>query len=163
MTRSYICSYVHYRKRQRSLQGHTGSCMGRHGTFGEVVWKGSVGVHECGGTLRKNACGRHPHGAGVRGSAYGLHVAPRPVRLGGLRPQRLAPGTPQRARTRGRARRATGRPCCRSGARHGAPRRLARPTAAPGVPACLRRRPPAPPPCPSGASASGRMAPVRWR
>jgi hypothetical protein len=52
MTTSYICSYVHYRKQQRSLQGHTGSFINRDGTFGTVVWKGSMGVHDCGGTKK---------------------------------------------------------------------------------------------------------------
>src|SRR5262249_46733887 len=48
------------------------------------------------------------------------------------------------------------------GARHETPRLLTRPTAVYGAPACLRRRPRARPPCPSGAPASGRMAPARW-
>jgi hypothetical protein len=57
---SYICSYVHYINSQRSLQGHAGSFIRCDGTFGEVMWKGSVGVHDCGGTLRKKVSGRHP-------------------------------------------------------------------------------------------------------
>lgn len=39
---SYVCSYVHYRKLRRSLQEHAGSFISRDGTFGAVVWKGSV-------------------------------------------------------------------------------------------------------------------------
>ena len=52
MTTSYTCSYVHYRKPQRSLQGHAESFINRDGAFGEVLWKGSAGDHECGGTQK---------------------------------------------------------------------------------------------------------------
>ena len=45
--------------------------------------KVSVYIHDCGGTQKNMAC-RTRHGAGVRGSAPGPHVAPRPARCGGL-------------------------------------------------------------------------------
>jgi hypothetical protein len=87
MTMSYICSYVHYRKTRRSLQEHAGSFINRDGTFGAVVWMGSVGIHECGGTQKNMTC-RTRHGAGVRGSAQHPHVTSRPTRFGGLGQQR---------------------------------------------------------------------------
>jgi hypothetical protein len=64
MKASLICSYVDYRKPRRSLQGHAGSFICYDGTFGEVVWKGSMGVRNCGGTLRKNARVQHPQESG---------------------------------------------------------------------------------------------------
>jgi hypothetical protein len=81
MTTSYICSYVHYRKLQRSLQWYVGSFISRDGTFGAVMWKVSVCVHDCGGTQKNRVC-RPRHGARVRGSAQRPHVAPRPARCG---------------------------------------------------------------------------------
>ena len=46
-------SYVHCIKCREALQGHSGSFISCDGTFGEVVWKGSTGVHEPGGTPKK--------------------------------------------------------------------------------------------------------------
>ena len=48
-----------------------------------------MGVHDCGGTQKNMAC-RTRHGAGVRGSPQRPHVAPRPMRCGGLRQQIVA-------------------------------------------------------------------------
>src|SRR4029453_10392199 len=56
MTTSYICSYVHYRKLQNSLQGSVGSFIRRDGPCGGVVWKGRAGDLACGGTQKNRAC-----------------------------------------------------------------------------------------------------------
>jgi hypothetical protein len=55
-----ICSYVHYIDSQSSLQGPAGSFIRCDGTFREVMWQGSVGVHDCGGTQRKKRAGGTP-------------------------------------------------------------------------------------------------------
>jgi hypothetical protein len=94
-----ICPYVHYRKYGEALQGHSGSCMSCDGTFGEIVWKGSVGVHDAGGTpkkahvphaparhtppqLRCCACGQHartPTTAALGGRVLSLSRVSRPA------------------------------------------------------------------------------------
>src|SRR5262245_58469008 len=56
MTMSHICSYVHYRKRQRSWQGSVGSFIRGNGLCGGVVWKGRAGDLACGGTQKNMAC-----------------------------------------------------------------------------------------------------------
>ena len=104
-----------------SRRWHVGSFIRRDGTFGAVMWKVSVCVHDCGGTPKNMAC-RTRHGAGVRGSAQCPHVAPRPARCGGLQQPMVAapachpaPGRPGVA--------AVLRPaCCQQGARPAARR-----------------------------------------
>src|SRR5262245_10926224 len=70
-----------------------GSFIRGDGTFGAVMWKVSVCVHDCGGTPKNMAC-RTRHGAGVRGSAQRPHVAPRPTRGGPQQPMVVAPACP---------------------------------------------------------------------
>ena len=67
---SPICSYVHYRKQQRSLQGSIGSCISHDGPCGAAVWKGRAGDH-AGGDTQKNMTRHAPLalGAGVAPSA----------------------------------------------------------------------------------------------
>ena len=77
MQTSYICSYVHYIKHWEVLQEHSGSFIGRDGTFGEVVWKGSVGVHDSGGTPRKKASVWHPMALGSGAAPGARHTAAR--------------------------------------------------------------------------------------
>ena len=77
------------------MQEHSGSFISRDGSCKEVMQKGREGNHERGGTPKKVDV-PHASGTGVRGSAPGLHVTPHHEPCGDLRPQRLAPGTPQR-------------------------------------------------------------------
>jgi len=84
--------------------------------------KVSVCVHDCGGTQQNMAC-RTRHGAGVRGSAPGPQVAPRPAR-GGLQPPMVAaPACPP----------APGRPGVAAGLRPACGQQGARPAARRGV------------------------------
>jgi len=87
------------------------------------MWKVSVCVHDCGGPQKTMAC-RTRHGAGVRGSAPGPHVAPRPARGGGRQqPMVAAPaGHP-----------ALGRPGVAAGLRPACGQQGARPAARRGV------------------------------
>src|SRR5215831_1962896 len=77
MQTSHTCPYVHYIKHWEVLQEHSGSFIGRDGTFGEVVWKGSVGVHDSGGTPRKKASVWHPMALGSRAAPSARHTAAR--------------------------------------------------------------------------------------
>ena len=98
MTMSYTCSYVHYRKLRRSLQGPVGSCISRDGTFGAVVWKGSVGVHDCGGTQKKWRAARvMALESGAAPSAPMWHPAPRAAAACSSRLWRLLPVTQPQA------------------------------------------------------------------
>ena len=83
----------------------------------------SVCVHDGGGPQKNMAC-RTRQGAGVRGSAQGPHVAPRPARGGGLQqPMVAAPACPP----------APGRPGVAAGLRPTCGQPGARPAARRGV------------------------------
>ena len=75
---SYCYPYVHYRKLRSSVQGHAGSFLWCDGTFGEVMWKGSVGGHDGEGSLLActSTCGlRCGALSGPRGRDNGWEMA----------------------------------------------------------------------------------------
>ncbi len=97
------------------------------GTFGEIVWKGSGGVHDAGGTPKK-AHVPHAPGAGVRGSAQ-RHAYPSATHPVPSRAAAVAASAPGRGGGRGGPR---GGSAGGEGIRSWSGGGLARPTAAPG-------------------------------
>ena len=120
MKTSCICSYVHYRKPRRSLQGHSGSFISRDGAFREVMWKVEAKIQASGGTPRKNRTCRTPMALGSGAAPSAMHTLARRtwVRRRAAAPMAIAPGCgrghadPQESPAAGEA----------NGAHHGAPR-----------------------------------------